>query len=81
MFSTRLSSGHFGGSGMRVIFGGTTRRVDQVSAGLIDQEDGVGTRLTVLALSTRRRFIVSVLQAGRIRAAPLPCFGQTAPKM
>jgi hypothetical protein len=66
---------------MRVIFGGTTRRVDQVSDGLIDQEDGVGTRLTVLALSTRRRLIVSVLQVGRIRAAPLPCFGQTAPKM
>ena len=24
--------------------------------------------------------MASVLQAGRIRAAPLPCFGQTAPK-
>jgi hypothetical protein len=27
------------------------------------------------------RFIASVLQAGRIRAAFLPRFGQTAPKM
>jgi hypothetical protein len=25
--------------------------------------------------------IASLLQAGRIRAAPLPSFGQTAPKM
>jgi hypothetical protein len=36
---------------------------------------------TVAAISTRCRFIASVLQVGRIRAAPLPCFGQTAPKM
>ena len=41
-FSTGLSSGHFGGSGMMVMFAGTTRRVRQVPAGLIDQEDGVG---------------------------------------
>ena len=31
--------------------------------------------------SARGKFIVSVLHAGKIRAAPLPCFGQTAPKM
>jgi hypothetical protein len=34
-----------------------------------------------LAISARCRFIASVLQAGKIRAAPLPCLGQTAPKM
>jgi hypothetical protein len=34
-----------------------------------------------LAISTRCRFIALVLQAGRIEAAPLPSFGQTAPKM
>ena len=28
-FSTGLSSGHFGGSGMMVMFAGTTRRVDR----------------------------------------------------
>ena len=38
-------------------------------------------RETVAAISTRCRFIASVLKVGRIRAAPLPCFGQTAPKM
>jgi len=36
---------------------------------LIDQ----GT--TAFAISARCRFIASVLQVGRIRAAPLPCFG------
>ena len=50
-------------------------------ASLIDQEDGVGAGATVLAISARCRFIASVLQAGRIRAAPLPSCGQTAPKM
>src|SRR6476619_3276565 len=36
---------------------------------------------TVAAISARCKFIASVLQAGMIRAAPLPSFGQTAPKM
>src|SRR6478672_7593659 len=40
-FSTGLSSGHFGGSGMMVMFAGT-KTGRQVPAGLIDQEDGVG---------------------------------------
>src|SRR6516165_11712462 len=35
---------------------------------------------TALAISARCRFIASLLQAGRIRAAPLPSLGQTAPK-
>jgi hypothetical protein len=36
---------------------------------------------TLTAISARCRFIASVLQVGRIRAAPLPCFGQIVPKM
>src|SRR5262245_52935830 len=36
---------------------------------------------TALAISARCRFIASLLQAGRIRAAPLPSLGQTAPKI
>ena len=36
---------------------------------------------TVWAISAKCRFIASVLQVGRTKAAPLPCFGQTAPKM
>ena len=53
----------------------------QVPAGLIDQEHGVRARRDLVAISARCRFIASVLQAGRTRAAPLPCFGQMAPKM
>jgi hypothetical protein len=51
-----------------------------VPASLIDQEDGVDTG-RIAAIAARCKFIASVLQAGRIRAAPLPFFGQTAPKM
>ena len=47
----------------------------------IDEEDGVGSGATALAISARCRFIASVLQKGRIRPAPLPCFGQMAPKI
>src|SRR5262249_55600010 len=35
---------------------------------------------TALAISARCRFIASLLQAGRIRAAPLPSLGRTVPK-
>ena len=34
-----------------------------------------------LQCAARCRFIASLLQAGRIRAAPLPSLGQIAPKM
>jgi hypothetical protein len=36
---------------------------------------------TSVAISARCRFIASMLQAGRTRAAPLPSPGQMAPKM
>ena len=49
--------------------------VDEIVVGF---KDAVGEPA---AISTRCRFIASVLQVGRIRAAPLPSFGQTAPKM
>src|SRR4051812_37800604 len=40
-FSTGFNSGHFGGSGMSVIVAGTTRRLDKMPSGLIEQEHGV----------------------------------------
>lgn len=55
-----------------------TRR--HVPFGLIHEQDRVASGATVAAISARCRFIASV-QAGRIRAAPLPRFGQTTPKM
>ena len=48
---------------------------------LIDEEDGVGSWCDLRAISARCRFIASVLHEGKIRAAPLPCFGQMAPKI
>jgi hypothetical protein len=51
------------------------RRLERQNPGIMSSAP------TVAAISTRCRFIASVLQVGRIRAAPLPSFGQTAPKM
>src|SRR5262249_32261022 len=53
----------------------------RVRAGLIDGRMAWAAGATVAATSARCKFIASVLQAGMIRAAPLPSFGQTAPKM
>ena len=48
---------------------------------LIDEEDGVGSWCDCLGDFREVQVIASVLQAGRIRATPLPCFGQMAPKI
>ena len=53
----------------------------QVPAGLIDQEYGVCAGRDGGGDLHQVQVHASVLQVGRIRAAPLPCFGQTAPKM
>ena len=72
--------GHFGGSGMMVCLparqGGSTG-----ATRLIDQRTAWALGATALAISAKCRFMASVLQAGRIRAAPLPSCGQTAAKM
>ena len=41
MFSTGFNSGHFGGSGMRVMLRGHDEVARQVPAGLIEQENGM----------------------------------------
>ena len=79
-FSTGLSSGHLGGSRMMVMLAGTIRR-RHVPAGLVDQEDGVGGGCDGRGDLREVQVHRLGLQVGRIRAAPLPCFGQTAPKM
>ena len=43
MFSTGLSSGDFGGSGIRVMLSGMVELLREVPAGLIEQQHGVGT--------------------------------------
>jgi len=79
-FSTGLSSGHFGGSTMMVILAGTRRRVDKCQPAWSTRRMAWAAGATVAAISARCKFIASVLQAGMIKAAPLPSFGQTAPK-
>src|SRR5205807_9303929 len=80
-FSTGLSSGHFGGSRMMVMLAGTRRRVDKCQPAWSTRRMAWAAGATVAAILARCKFIASVLQAGMIRAAPLPSFGQTAPKM
>src|SRR5881396_2872946 len=74
-FSTGLSSGHFGGSTMMVILAGTRRRVDKCQPAWSTRRMAWAAGATVAAISARCKFIASVLQAGMIRAAPLPSFG------
>src|SRR5262245_37806842 len=70
-FSTGLSSGHLGGSVMMVTLAGTTRRVDMCQPAWSTRRTAWAAGSTAAAISARCRFIASVLQAGRIRAAPL----------
>src|SRR5256885_7906140 len=74
-FSTGLSSGHFGGSRMMVMLAGTRRRVDKCQPAWSTRRMAWAAGATVAAISARCKFIASVLQAGMIRAAPLPSFG------
>src|SRR6266481_3288415 len=75
-FSIGLSSGHFGGSTMMVILAGTRRRVDKCQPAWSTRRMAWAAGATVAAITARCKFIASVLQAGMIRAAPLPSFGQ-----
>src|SRR2546427_10337347 len=66
---------------MMVILAGTRRRVDKCQPAWSTRRMAWAAGATVAAISARRKFIASVLQAGMIKAAPLPSFGQTAPKV
>ena len=50
-------------------------------SGLIDRMAACAPGAICVAISARCRFIASVSQRGMTRAAPLPSFGQIAPKM
>ena len=41
----------------------------------------MGSRCDCLCISARCRFVALVLQEGKIKSAPFPCSGQTAPKI
>src|SRR5256885_7856707 len=71
---------HNGGSTMMVMLAGTRRRVDKCQPAWSTRRMAWAAGATVAAISARCKFIASVLQAGMIRAATLPSFGQTGPK-
>ena len=63
------------------MFAGTAEVARRVPSSLIDQRTAWAPGATALAISVEMQLIASVLQAGRIRAAPAcRCWGQTAPK-
>ena len=81
IFSTGLSSGHFDGRARMVMLAGMSNLADRCHPARSTRRTAWAPGATALAISARCRFIASVLQKGRIRAAPLPCFGQMAPKI
>src|SRR5215204_3503533 len=80
MFSTGLSSGHLGGSGTSVMFGGTMSLSDRCQPAWSRTSTACAPGATAIAISAKCRFIAAMLQRGRTRAAPLPSLGQMAPK-
>src|SRR5246127_836064 len=73
MFSTGLSSGHFGGSGRRVMFAGTTSSSDRCHPAWSSSSTACAPSATQAAISAKWRLIAALLQHGRTRAAPPAC--------
>jgi hypothetical protein len=81
IFSTGLSSEDFDGRGTGDVADQFGQRMPP---GLVGERDGGRSRCDSdgdLGGVRVHRFIAAVLQAGWIRAAPLLCLGQIAPKM
>ena len=81
MFSITLSSGHFGGSGTNVMFGGTATLADMCQPARSSSSTACAPGATAAEISRRCRFIAPMLRWGKTRPAALPSSGQTAPKM
>src|SRR3954467_2051795 len=64
-----------------VMLSGTTRPAERCHPAWSRTSTACLPGATSAAISARCRFIASVLQAGRTRAAPLPSLGQIAPKI
>ena len=76
-----LSSGHFGGSGTKVTFGGTASLPDMCQPAWSSSSTACAPGATAAAIAARCRVIASMSQWGRTRPAALPALGQMAPKM
>ena len=80
-FSIAFNSGHLGGSGTRVMLGGTATLADTCHPAWSRSSAACAPGATLAAISARCRFMAAVSQCGSTNAAPLPSLGQTAPKM
>src|SRR3954453_13042497 len=81
MFSTGFNSGARAGSSTSVRLSGTTRSLARCHPARSISMTPWAPGATACATSARCRVIAGVSHRGRTRAAPLPCCGQTAPKM
>ena len=80
-FSAGLSSGERGGSGRSVMFRGTTRAFDMCQPAWSRTRIAWAAGSTAVLISSRWACMAAVSAKGMTSAAPLPSFGQMAPKM
>ena len=81
MFSCGLSSGHLAGIGMSVMLEGHDEPARKMPSGLIDEERRRVRRRDLSGDFGEVQVLGLVSHRGMMSAAPLPCFGQIAPKM
>ena len=81
MFSTGFNSGARAGSSTSVRLSGTTRSLAQCHPARSISMTPWAPGATACATSAKCRLIACVSHRGRTKAAPLPCWGQIAPKM
>jgi hypothetical protein len=80
-FSTGFSSGDRGGSGSRVMLSGTTSFADMCHPAWSSIRTAWAPGSTARLISARCAAIAGVSHQGMTSAAPLPFFGQIAPKI
>src|SRR5579875_1910534 len=78
-FSCAFSSGHFGGSGTMVTLSGTVSLAERCQPAWSSNSAAWRPGATSAEIAARWRFMVAVLQNGRIK--PTASCGQMAPKM
>jgi hypothetical protein len=81
MFSTGFSSGDRGGRARRVMFCGTARARDMCQPAWSRMTTACAPGSTMALISARWAVMAGVSQPGMTRPAPLPAFGQMAPKI
>src|SRR5690349_15997712 len=80
-FSVGLSSGDFGGSGSRLMLGGTNSLLEVCQPAWSSNTTACAPVCTACEISASCIDIVMELQNGSTKPAPVPRAGQIAPKM